>query len=286
VSSVRIVTDSNASLSPELIRRYNIQVIPHIIRVGRARREETPDFTADQLFQMVRENRNENCTQLPRLEAPDVNRLVDLYRQWGQEAEQILAIHMSSHLSPMWRQSRRAAEMMMGRYRIRVIDSQTTSMGLGMLVEMAAQAAAEGATIHEVARMVNGAIPRMYATFFAETLHYLERSADLGVAQSVLGTLLGIKAMLIMEDGTLIPLEKVQEREEVVEKLYNFVAEFACIEQIGVVQHRYEQAQEMFLERLKEGMPHVPVRLVPYVPSLAAHLGPNVLGAIVYEGTL
>lgn len=286
MSSVRIVTDSNASLSPDLIERYGIEVIPHVIRVGRVRQEETPDLSADRLFQLVRENRNENCTQVPQLEAPDLNRLIDVYQRLGREADQILAIHMSSHLSPMWRQSRRAAEMMMGRYRIRVIDSLTTSMGLGILVEIAAKAAAEGATIHEVARLVNGAIPHMYATFFAETLHYLERSANLGAAQSVLGTLLGIKAMLTMEDGVFIPLEKVQERDQVVDKLYDFVVEFARIERIGVVQHHYEEAQAAFLERLKENLPHVPVEQVPYTPSLAVHLGPNIMGVIVYEGSL
>ena len=61
---------------------------------------------------------------------------MEVYQRLGQDAEEIVAIHMSSTLSPMWSQSRKAADMMMGRYRIRVMDSQTTSMGLGMLAEL------------------------------------------------------------------------------------------------------------------------------------------------------
>jgi len=284
VGKVRIITDSNASLAPEVLEKYNIEVIPHVLRVGRERYEESADFSVERFFQILRESQTAGRSLLPELEAPNINRVLDCYQKVGRQADQVVAIHMSSHLSPMWAQSRKAAEMMMGRYGIRVIDSLTTSMGLGVLVEMAAKAAADGADLVEVARLINGAVPHLYVTFFSETLHYLERSAKLGSAQSVLGTMLGIKAMITMEDGKLIPLEKVQSREEVVEKLYNFTVEFSSLEEVGVVQHRYEQTQDDFVQRMKEGLPGVPVRILRYPPSLAVHLGPNVMGVIVYEG--
>lgn len=284
MSKVRIITDSNATLSQEVIDTYSIEVIPHVLRVGRERFDETPDFSVEQFFQALRENQAGGRAVLPEVEAPNINRILDCYQRVGQQADQVVAIHMSGSLSPMWSQSRKAAEMMMGRYGIRVIDSLTTSMGLAVLVEMAAKAAHDGAELMEVARLINGAIPHLYVTFFSETLHYLERSAKLGSAQSVLGTMLGIKAMITMEEGKLIPLEKVQSREDVVEKLYNFTAEFSSLEEVGIVQHRYEETQSDFVERMKEGLPHIPIRILRYPPSLAAHLGPNVMGVIAYEG--
>lgn len=286
MGKVCIVTDSNASIPQDTLDKYPIEVIPHVIRMGRDRHQETPDMTVDRLFQLLREKQSSGQPVLPELEAPSLNDLLDCYQRVTRRGDEIVSIHMSSHLSPMWRQSRKAAEMMMGRYRIRVIDSLSTSLGLGVLVELAAKAADDGANLHEIARIINGAVPHLYVTFFAETLNYLERSAHLGAAQSVLGTMLGIKAMLTMEDGKLIPLEKVQSREEVVDKLYDFVAEFAFIEQVGVVQHRYEQTQEMFLDRLKEGKPKITPRQLHYPPSLAVHLGPSVMGVVVYEGMI
>ena len=284
MSKVRIVTDSDASIPDHILEKYPIEVIPQVLRVGQERYEDANGFSADQLFQLIRENQSGGRKLLPEVEAPGINHIIDLYQRLGQEAEEIVVIHMSSSLSPMWRQSRKAADMMMGRYRIRVMDSQTTAMGLGMLAELAAHAAEDGANLYEVARIVNGAIPHIYVTFFAETLYYLERSARLGAAQSVLGTMLGIKAMVTMEDGQLIPLEKVQTREDVAEKLYDYTAEFAQNERIGLVQHRYEQTQDHLLERLGEGLPNIPAHVWRYPPSLAAHLGPNVMGVIVYEG--
>jgi fatty acid-binding protein DegV len=97
--------------------------------------------------------------------------------------------------------------------------------------------------------------------------------------------MLGIKAMVMMEEGKLAPLEKVQTRDEVVEKLAEFVIEFAEVERVGVIHHQYEQHAKVLTERLKEIAPGVRAEQLSYPPSLAAYLGPNMLGVIVYEGT-
>lgn len=284
MGKVRIVTDSNAYLAPELIAKYGIEVIPHRIKVGTSLFEETPDFTADAMFAKLQEAQANGVNRLPDVHAADVNTILDVYQRLGRETEQIVSIHMSHELSPMWGQARRAAEMLKGRYTIRVIDSLSTSYGLGLLVEQAARAAADGASVSEIARITNGAVPHLYVAIFSESLAYLERSARLGPSQSVLGTMLGIKAMLMMEDGKLAPLEKVQTRDEVVEKLHEFVVEFASVEAVGLVHHNYEATQQALVQRLKETTPGVTPVGIAMPPSLAAYLGPNSIGVIVYEG--
>lgn len=284
MGKVRIVTDSNAYLRPETIERYGIQVIPHRIKVGSAMLEETADLTADELFRRVQEAQANGSNRLPDVHAADLNTILDCYTHLGSDSEQIVSIHMSSELSPMWQQARRAAEMLKGRYSIRVIDSLSTSYGLGLLVEQAAEAAANDAPINEIARITNGSVPHLYVALFSESLNYLERSARLGSSQSVLGTMLGIKAMLMMEDGRLAPLEKVQTRDEVVDKLYEFVIEFANVERVGIVQHAYEPSRDVLIERLGEALPDLKVERLVLPASLAAYVGPNMIGVVVYEG--
>lgn len=284
MSQVRILTDSNAYLPDDIVEKYGIVVVPHQINIGKKTLSEIPSLQADDLFQQFSQAQSDGFKGMPRLVAPDVNMVLDHYHRLAKETNQIVAIHASSHLSPMWAQSRKAAELLMGRNTIRVIDSLSTSLGQGLLVRQAAEAAADGASIHEIARLVNSAVPHLYVTLFTESLNYLETSASLGVSQSVLGTMLGIKAMLTIEEGDLIPLEKVQTREEVVDKLYEFVVEFAHIEEMGVLQHCYEESRADLLTRLEDAMPHLTVHRLTYPASLAAHLGPNTVGVIVYEG--
>ncbi len=285
MGKVRIVTDSNAYISPEFAAQYPVEIIPHRIKIGSSVFEEGSDFTAEMMFQKLNAAQASGSNPTPEVLAADINTILDAYQTPGSEAEHIVSIHMSSQLSPMYAAARRAAEMLRGRYSIRVIDSQSTSYGLGQLVSMAAVAAAQGAPLPEIARIVNGSVPHLYVALFSESLNYLERSAQLGASQSVLGTMLGIKAMLMMEDGALATLEKVQTREEVVDKLFEFVAEFARVNHVGVMQHNYEKPRARLIERLMEYLPGRPVREVSYPPSLAAYLGPNVLGVVVHEGS-
>ncbi|NJN83815.1 MAG: DegV family protein [Caldilineaceae bacterium] len=284
MGNVQIVTDSNAFLTQHALEQYKIEVIPHRIKLGGSLFEEDADFSSGELFDKIQEAQALGLNQFPEVQAADVNTILDTYQRLGKASEQIVSIHMSSELSGMWMQARRAAEMLKGRYSIRVIDSFSTSYGLGLLVEQAAKAASEGATINDVARIVNGAVPHLYFASFAESLNYLERSAGLGSSQSLLGTMLGIKAMLMMEEGRLIPLEKVQTRDEVVDKLTEFVSEFARVERVGVLNHAYEQPQTELLRRLAESLPNVTVEQLTYPPSLAAYMGPNAIGVVVYEG--
>jgi DegV family protein with EDD domain len=284
MSKVRIVTDSNAFLAPDVVEKYQIEVVPHRIKIAGSLFEEDSDFTADDLFEKIHEAQRMGMSTLPEVQAPSVNTFLDYFQHGQRKGEQIVAIHMSGQMSPMWAQARKAAEMLKGRYTIRVLDSQSTSFGLGLLVQKAAEAAEAGATVNEIARIVNGVVPHLYCTVFTESLAYLERSANLGPSQSLLGTMLGIKAMLMMEDGKLVTQEKVQTREEVIEKLHEFVAEFASVEEIGLLHHAYEQPRNDLLQKLRDALPKVAVHKLTYPPSLAAYLGPNTVGVIVYEG--
>lgn len=284
MNKVRIITDSDAYLSPDVLQQYEIEIIPHRLKIGGSFYEEDADFTADDLFAKLSDAQQAGLAPIPEVQAPHVNTFLD-YFQGNHDGQPIVAIHMSSHLSPMWAQARKAAEMLKGRYTIRVLDSQSASFGLGLLVQKAAAAADSGANVNEIARIVNGAVPHLYATFFTESLSYLQRSAHLGASQSLLGTMLGIKAMLMMEDGRLVTQEKVQTREEVVEKMHEFVAEFATVREIGVMQHAYDTQRNELIARLQESLPKVPIHKVDYPPSLAAYIGANTLGVVVYEGT-
>ncbi|MBP8293350.1 MAG: DegV family EDD domain-containing protein [Caldilineaceae bacterium] len=283
MTNVRIITDSNAYLPADFLERYPVEVIPHRLKIGGSFFEEDADFPVDEFFEKIADARRTNPRVVPEVQAPPVNTFLDQFQNGG--TEQIVAIHMSSQLSPMWQQARKAAEMLKGRYTIRVLDSQTTSFGLGLLVRKAAEAAANGAALNDIARIVNSAVPHMYVTIFTESLSYLERSARLSASQSLLGAMLGIKAMLMMEDGWLVTQEKVQTREEVVEKLREFVSEFASIREIGVFHQGYESIRTDLIGRLRESLPKAPIHKVDYPPSLASYIGPNTVGVVVYEGT-
>src|SRR5262249_24451404 len=138
---------------------------------------------------------------------------------------------------PVWQNAKTAADALLGRCEIVALDSQTTSVGLALLVEAAAKFALEMDSLDDVVRAVRKLIPRIYVIFCVETLDYLGRGGLLSESQAILGAMLGIKPFLSIEEGDLIAMEKVRTRGQIIDKFVEFVTEFASVDDLVILQN-------------------------------------------------
>ena len=278
---VKIVTDSTAYLEPSVARRLGITIVPLTVRLGNETFLEGVDITAEEFFQKL-----DRSSAMPVAFPPSAEDFLAVYTKLSKTTDQIMSIHISGKLSQTCDRAAAASQGFLGRCQITVVDSLTTSVGLGILATAAAQAAAQGKSLEEIEFMIRGMIPRVYIVFLAETLGYLEREGRIGQAQALLGAMLNIKPFLAIEDGEIIPLEKVRDSEGAVDKFFEFVGEFSQIEQMAIMQSTPEPIEEtrMLIERLEVIFPKIKPPILVYGPVLACHVGPNGLGVIVYEG--
>ena len=281
MSQVKIVTDSNAYLpNPDLIEELGIEVVPLTVRIGAHSYPERVNVTDENFLKKLAKD-----PKGAEIATPSVAQMRELFRTVGETNDCIVCIHSSGALNDIAAISQKAAAGFMGRQRIIVLDTLTTSAGVGLIVEAAARAAADNAPQAEVVRIVRGMIPHMYALFFSDTLDYLEIWDRLGSAQTMLGTMLGVKPIATMEDGDLIPVEKVRSYGRAVDKLYEFISEFSRINQLHLIQHDFETEAAQLLERLETIYPNREFPVIGYPPSLAVHIGPKAMGVVVHEGT-
>ncbi|MBN1991889.1 MAG: DegV family protein [Anaerolineae bacterium] len=281
MSKVAIITDSTAYFKPGEAENLGIHVVPLNIQLGMDKFLEGIELDTDELF-----HRLNYGAPYPISLPPDLAVFEKLYADLHAQTDQILAIHVSRRLSKTLQVSEMGAEAMLGRCAIEIIDSMTTSMGLGILVKAAAEAANAGAPLDDIVRLVRGMLPHIYLVFYVETMDYLERGGRIGKAQAILGSMLNIKPILFMEDGDIIPLEKVRTTEKAIEKLFEFVAEFDNLEQTAIIQcnkHPNRDARTL-QQRLVQSFPRLDFPIIQYGPDLATRVGPNALGIVVYEG--
>ncbi|NIN63770.1 MAG: DegV family EDD domain-containing protein [Anaerolineae bacterium] len=276
---VRVVTDSTAELSYDMAEDLGITVIPLNLHIGRERFRDGIDINHDEFFEKL-----ENSESLPSTTAPPLELFEDTYRSLGSETDDIISIHISAKLSGTVELARQAATSLIGQRRIAVVDSLTTSLALRTLVLTASTISRKGASLDEVVRMVRAMIPHVYLVFFVEDLEYLERGERIGKAEALLGTMLSIKPLLIIEDGEVLPLEKVRTRSGGVDKLYEFVTEFPHLEKIAILKGANVAAPTDLLDRLRVAYPVQDIDVITYGPVLATHLGPEAIGVFVYEG--
>jgi DegV family protein with EDD domain len=281
LGKVRVVTDSSAHfLHAETVTRYNIQVVPLSVNIGSQTFREGVDLDPEMFFQLVGSD-----TPLITLTAPPVQEFAAVYQRLNRETDQVISLHMSRHMSPTWNHALTASKTLLGRCEIAVIDSMTTSVGLAMITEVAAQLAEQGADLEEVVRVVRTMIAHVYTVFYVNTLGYLRHNGLLSEAQTILGTMLDIKPFLTIEEGELLPMEKVRTQAQAIDKLVEFVSEFSALERLVILENtpfpsdRTRQLQD----RLAAEFPHRTFPSMMYGPSLGALIGPDGMGVVVYE---
>lgn len=283
MAKVRIITDATVKLSSDIIDHYQITVLPLEVLFGNETFVVGPDDSLTKLFARMVEGPDDLMQT-----SISSKTIRDAYRALNAETDEILVIVSSRALSPIYDVAVAEAQVFLGRCRIVVADSESTSWGLGLVVEAAARAAEEGKSLDQIVRLVRGLIPHIYLVLIVDRLDYLEKGGRIGPAQALLGSLLRIKPLLIVEDGEIIPMEKVRTRAMATEKLVEFVAEFAAVDQVVILRSQFGQDMDALTdelgERLGEVLPGYEFPTIQYDPVLACHVGPEAVGVIVYEG--
>jgi len=281
VARVAIVADSNAYLSPKLEQQLGVHVVPHQIHLPQGVFQEGENLSPGQYFRLLEQAEH---GFLPRASGPSMETFLELYTRLHKQTDQILSLHPSTHLSQAVEMARAARRMLLGRCRIEVIDTETTSVGLGLLVQAAAVAARTGHNLDDCVRLVRGMMPHIYLFFLVKDLPYLERAQRISPAQSLLGTLLGIMPLLQLEEGQIIPLEKVRSSARGVDKLFDYVSEFASLQRATILHRGFETETAELIQRLEATHPGQKFPALTCNPSLAVHLGTEALGVVVLEG--
>ncbi len=277
--TVKIVTDSLSDITGDLIEELGISVVPVYVRFGEEVFKDRVEITTEEFYhRLVYGNVWPTTTQ------PTPSDFADVYRRLAQEADEILVITLSSKLSGTYQSAVQARSMVKGGCRIEVIDSQQVVMGLGLIVISAVKALRAGAGLDDLINLVHSAMKRVHSIMSFDTLKYLAKGGRIGKAQSLLGSMLSVKPILILKDGEVHPLTRVRSRAAGVDYLVNFVAGFANhIEELAVEHATTPDEANALVERLGAFYPKERIYQSTVSPVIGTYVGPHVLSVSVLE---
>jgi DegV family protein with EDD domain len=265
MSNVCILTDSTAQLiQPDFPGHERVYVIPFDLQIG-----PRPPGAAAQ----------------PRLIPPSPQEFVRYYTHLGHKYEAILVLTLSSLLSPTMNNALSASLLYSNSSTVEVVDSQTAAIGLGMLIQIAAAAASAGASLAEIEQRVRVAIPRIYILFCIPDLMYLARAGHMDRAQAMVGEIMGMLPIFTLEEGRLVPMEKVRTPRHLFEAFQDFMGEFESPTHIALVHGANHNALRTrpLRQYMEEFFPETPFSEHPIQPHLAALFGPQSIGLVVSE---
>jgi DegV family protein with EDD domain len=198
---ISIVTDSTVDLTPELVKRYQLQIIPFIVHHGERTFHDGVDMDAPGIYRLV-----EETGQLPKTAAPSVGDYIAAFDRPGE----IIFTGLSAALTAGFQNARLAAEEFPAG-KVHLVDSRNLSTGTALLVLRAAELRDQGCSAEEIETELLAAVPRVRTSMVLDTLKYLYMGGRCSAVESFVGSLLRIRPVIyVLPDGSLGVREKLR----------------------------------------------------------------------------
>jgi DegV family protein with EDD domain len=279
-----IVTDSTAQFPNDYFPGHDlIQVMPLHVRMGTKTFADSADPKEHQAwFNSLNGN-------YPTLELPRMRELCSYLSDLEKKYHRIVLISHSSQLSPLYATAVQAADFLKNPGGIAVLDSQNIGVGLGFIVQAAAQASLHLGTsrmaVEQISQIVRSMLAHVYTVFFLPNISFLANSGYLDPAQAKISEMIGITPFYVLESGRLISIHKARNPRQIIDMLYEFVTEFPQLRHIALMQGypTFEQEIRGLRERIVHAFPSTPLTEHILSTSLLSLLGPHSLGLSALE---
>jgi len=276
--TVKIVTDSSADLPAQLVQELGITIVPLYVRFGEKVYRDRVDISEDEFYQRLLHD-----PVHPSTIQPTPQDFASVYQKLSPEADGIISIHISAKLSGTYNSALQGKEMIENGCPIEVVDSQTTSMGLGLIDIAAAIMAKAGEGLPAVMEEVKQAIPSIHLLFLLDTLEYLLLGGRIGKAKALLGSILNVKPVLILKDGEVVPAGQVRSRAKGINRLFDFAKSASNIQDLAVVYNTTPDEAQALGERIGTIFTREQIKLARVGPMLGVHVGPGALAVAFRE---
>lgn len=192
---IKIIADSTCDISPELAKKYDIEIHPFVVNLGEKSFQDGVDICTDDILKYYRETGNVSKTA-----AAPPNEYEELFRQWPADEYDVLFFTISSDFSSAFANAKIAAESFDNVY---VIESANLSTGILLIVLAAADMIESGMSAPEIAEKVAAVVPKVRTSFVIDTLEFLWKGGRCSGVAALGANILKLKPCIEVIDGKM-----------------------------------------------------------------------------------
>jgi len=277
---VKIISDSTCDLSPELIARYDIDIIPLHIILGE---DDYLDgrISPEDIYRWSDEN-----NMSPKTAAVSMEDALAAFKPYkGQE---VIVFTISSSMSSTYNVLRMAAEQTDAE-RIHVIDSKNLSTGVGLQVIAAAEMAQQGLSAAEIVEKIKAGRDAVRASFVVDTLTYLHRGGRCSSVAALMGGALRLHPRIGVAEGKMSAGKKFRGRMDRV--IRDYVADMqdellaAKKEHVFITHSGCDEDTIAAVYGMLDGLHHFrEIHVTRAGGVISSHCGPGTLGVLFIAG--
>lgn len=284
IPRVAIVTDSTCCLPTELVKKYDITVIPLLITHDGKSYRDGVDITASEVYKIMRAKKN-----LPTTSTPSAGDFLNAFCRLSEKAEKILCITLTSLQSQTYTTALAAKEMakeIIPNTVIEILDSRAAAGSLGFIVKEAAGVTQAGGDLDQAVEAAKSIMRKVNLLAMLDTLFYLARGGRIGRAAAWAGAMLNVKPIVGHSPavGETVPVARPRTRARAIERMLEIMAEKVGNSSVHVMVHHTDEPEEG--EKLKATIGSrfncTELLLTEFTPLMGVHTGPGVLAMSFY----
>ena len=280
---VAVVVDSSCCLPPELLRKWNITVVPHQLIIGGRSFRDGVDIAPDEFYRLLAQ---EDTAALSTA-APQPGHFLDGFLTAGQRTPNVLCLTLPSEFSGTYRSACAAVELANGRLsniRVQVVDSRAAAGGSGLIALAAARWADMGLGLDQIVTRVEQMAPRVGLLAFLDTLRYLRRSGRVRKLDAWVGDLLSLKPLTELRLGEARMLEKPRTRAKATQRLLDIMGQRVDGNpvMVNVMEASASLDAQALSRRIQAEFNCRELINSQFTPVMGLHTGPGLLGVAFY----
>ena len=282
-----IFLDSSADIEPSFIKEHDIGIVAMSYTFGDQNR--VCDGMEDEAF-LKRFYDGQRAGGLTQTSQVTPQQYIDAFEPALEKGKDILCISLSGGLTNSHDSIHLAKIELSETFPDRAVysvDSLGATAGIGLLAELAVKNREAGLSAEENARDLDNMRHRVCHLFMVEDLMYLKRGGRIPAAAAVIGTALGVKPILVIDEkGTLTVTDKKRGEKSALEELERRFLASRDPEnhRVAIVHADAPQRAEKLALKVKDADPKANVTILPLGPMIGAHTGPG-MAAVVYFGS-
>jgi DegV family protein with EDD domain len=283
--SIQLLTDSACDLPKELLEKQNIIMLPLVVHLEDEDFFDTETIDSSKVYEAMRSEKVPKTSQVP------PTRFQETFSKLAEEKKEAVYIAFSSELSGTYQTASMIADQVREKYpnfKLTILDTKCASLGMGLVVLKAAGLVNEGVAYEALIENCRFYAAHMEHIFTVDNLDYLARGGRVSKASAFVGGLLNIKPLLHVEDGKLVPLEKIRGRKKVLQRMVEVMKERGTDftgQSIGISHGEDEETATFLQEKIKEQLGCNSFYISKIGSAIGAHAGPGTIALFFLNKT-
>ncbi|MBR0153138.1 MAG: DegV family protein [Lachnospiraceae bacterium] len=280
-----IITDSATDMAPEIIKEFDLHVIPTPVVIDGKDYFDRETIQTDEFYQILRSDQHEISTY-------HINEAMfySHFEPYAKRGDEVVYVCFSTGIAGTYNAANLAKRDLLEKYPdfdLTIIDSKCASMGFGLVVYLALLMQRNGADKQTVINGIEFHKNHMEHLVTVETLRYLLKGGRISKTSAIAGGLLDIKPLIeVNDDGALVAFEKVRGRKRSLERLIDLVGERGKDLENQVMAIVHGDCEETMLavkKELEERYHPKAIKTNMIGCAIGAHTGPGVIGIIFMD---